>query len=137
MPSPRDWRRNLAAIDTNVFVRLLTQDDPLLTQKAEAHLLAHAPLWIAISVVVEAYYVLTKLYEWKKPAMIAMLQTTTNSRQFVFQDQSAVVAATTQWITAKAGFVDCLNVELARLHGKGPLATFDKHAARLTGSEKI
>ena len=127
----------MAAIDTNVFVRLLTQDDPVLTRKAEAYLLANAPLWISIAVAVETIYVLTKLYGWGKPALLAMLQTTTNSRQFVFQDQSAVVAATNQWLTAKAGFVDCLNAELARLHGKGPLATFDKHAAILPGSVKV
>jgi predicted nucleic-acid-binding protein len=127
----------LAAIDTNVFIRLLTQDDPVLVQKAEAYLLTHAPLWIPVSVVVETCYVLTKLYGWNKPALLAMLQTTTNSRQFVFQDQGAVVAATHQWVTAKAGFVDCLNVELARAHGQGPLATFDKSALKRPGASRL
>jgi predicted nucleic-acid-binding protein len=135
-PWARPWRRSLAAIDTNVFIRLLTQDDPVLTAKAEAHLSAHAPLWISVSVLVETYHVLTKLYGWKKPAMVALLQSITSSRSFVFQDQSAVVAATHQWVTAKAGFVDCLNVALAGAHGKGPLATFDRSAAGLAGATK-
>lgn len=124
----------MAAIDTNVFIRLLTQDDPVLTPKAEAYLVAHAPLWISASVLVETFYVLTKLYAWDKPTFLAMLQATTNSRDFVFQDQPAVVAAANQWAAAKAGFVDCLNVELAKAHGKGPLATFDKDAAKLPGT---
>lgn len=47
-----------------------------------------------------------------------------------------MVAAASQWITAKAGFVDCLNVELAGAHGRGPLATFDKDAAKLIGAVK-
>jgi predicted nucleic-acid-binding protein len=127
----------LAAIDTNVFVRLLTQDDPVLTRKAEAYLLANAPLWISIAVAVETIYVLTKLYGWGKPALLAMLQTTTNSRQFVFQDQSAVAAATRQWITAQAGFVDCLNVALASARGQCPLATFDKQALELPGAASL
>ena len=127
----------MAAIDTNVFLRLLTQDDPGLVQKAEACMLAHAPLWISVSVLVETYYVLTRLYGWGKPALLAMLQTATNSRQFVFQDQGAVAAATNQWITAKAGFVDCLNAELARTHGQGPLATFDRNALKLAGAAKL
>jgi predicted nucleic-acid-binding protein len=127
----------LAAIDTNVLVRLLTQDDPVLTPKAEAYLAAHAPLWISVAVLVETFYVLTKLYQWEKPALQAMLQASTHSRQFVFQDQPAVVAAANQWVTAKAGFVDCLNVELARTHGTGPLATFDAGAAGLPGAARL
>jgi predicted nucleic-acid-binding protein len=126
----------LAAIDTNIFVRLITQDDHVLTPMAEAHLLAHAPLWISISVLVETYHVLTRLYGWEKPAVLALLQATANSRQFHLQDQAAVVAAATLWATARAGFVDCLNVELAKAHGKGPLATFDRIAARLPGATK-
>ena len=127
----------MAAIDTNVFIRLLTQDDPVLVQKAESYLSAHAPLWISVSVVVETCYVLSKLYGWDKPGLLAMLQATTNSREFIFQDQAAVVAAATQWIHAKAGFVDCLNVELARSHGKAPLATFDKDALKLPGAVRL
>ena len=127
----------MAAIDTNIFIRLLTQDDPVLTKRAEAHMLAHAPLWISASVLVETYHVLTRLHGWEKPAFIALLQAMTSSRQFIFQDQSAVVAATNQWVKAKAGFVDCLNVALAAAHGKGPLATFDKNAAKLIGASKV
>ena len=82
-PSAKPWRRNLAAIDTNVLVRLLTQDDPVLTPKAEAYLAAHAPLWISVAVLVETFYVLTKLYQWEKPALQAMLQASTHSRQFL------------------------------------------------------
>ena len=106
-------------------------------RKAEAYLSAHAPLWIPVSVLVETCHVLTKLYGWSKPALLAMLQTSTNSRHFVFQDQGAVVAATRQWITAKAGFVDCLNVELARAHGQGHLATFGRQALKLPGTAKL
>ena len=127
----------MAAIDTNILIRLLTQDDPRLTAKAEAHLSAHAPLWISISVLVETFYVLGRLYRWDKPALLAMLQSTTNSRLFIFQDQPAVVAATNQWAAAKAGFVDCLNVALARLHGTDPLATFDQEAAKLSGAARL
>lgn len=127
----------MAALDTNVFVRLLTQDDPELVRKAEAHLAAHAPLWIPIPVVVETYHVLTRLYGWQKPAMVAMLQAATNSRQFMFQDHAAVVAAANLWIKAKAGFVDCLNIELARAHEQEPLATFDRDAARLPGAARL
>lgn len=124
----------MAAIDTNVLIRLLTQDDRALARKAEAHLSAHAPLWISVSVLVETVHVLERLHGWDKPALLALLQASTSSRDFIYQDQPAVVAATQQWAKAKAGFVDCLNVELARSHGKGPLATFDKDAAKLPGA---
>ena len=124
----------MAAIDTKVLIRLLAQDDPVQTEKAEAYLLANAPLWISLPVLVETFYVLARLYGWKKPALVAMLQATTNSRHFTFQDQAAVVAAMTQWTSAKAGFVDCLNVELSRTHGKGSLVTFDLDVLKLQGA---
>ena len=127
----------MAAVDTNVLIRLMTQDDPELARKAEAFLAAHAPLWISVSVLVETVYVLTRLYRWDKPAIIALLQSTASSREFVYHEQAAVVAATRQWVTAKAGFVDCLNVELAKAHGRGPLATFDRDAARLVGATRL
>jgi predicted nucleic-acid-binding protein len=66
-----------------------------------------------------------------------MLRSATNSRQFLFQDQAAVVAATRNWVNAKAGFVDCLNVQLAIAHGKHLLATFDKEAPGLGGTARI
>ena len=124
----------MAAPDTNVLIRLLTQDDPAQTEKAEAYLLTHTPLWISISVLVETFYVLGRLYGWKKPALLAMLRSVGNSRQFTFQDQPAVVAATDRWTHSKAGFIDCLNVELARCHGREPLATFDKALLDLPGT---
>jgi len=124
----------MAAIDTSVLVRLLVQDDPEQTEKAEVYLQANAPLWLSLSVLVETFYVLMRLYGWKKPALLAMLQSTSNSRHFTYQDQAAVVAGSSEWAKAKAGFVDCLNVELARVHGKVPLATFDKDLMRIPGS---
>ena len=124
----------MAAIDTSVLIRLLTQDDPVQTGVAEAHLQSHAPLWISIAVLVEAFYVLARLYGWKKPALLAMLQSITNSRQFTFQDQAAVISAMNDWVLSKAGFVDCLNVALARVHGQEPLATFDRELGKIQGS---
>jgi len=124
----------MAALDTNVLVRLLAQDDPQQTRKAEAYLLAHPPLWISLPVLVESVHVLARLYRWEKPALLAMLDGLANSRHFIFQDQAAVVAAIDRWAQAKAGFVDCLDVELARCHGQEPLATFDKGLLNLQGT---
>lgn len=86
---------------------------------------------------VETIHVLSRLYGWDKPALIALLKSMANSRDFIFHDQAAMVAATNRWVTAKAGFVDCLNVELAKAHGKDPLATSDKDVARLPGATRL
>jgi predicted nucleic-acid-binding protein len=127
----------MAAIDTNLFIRILAKDDPVQTPRAKAYVEAHAPVWVSVSVLVETFDVLSASYKWRKAELLAMIQATTSSRHFVFQDQAAVVAAANQWIGAKAGFVDCLNVELARAHGKGPLVTFDKDAAKLQGTTRL
>ena len=127
----------MAALDANVLVRLLAQDDPVQTRKAVAYLQSHSPLWISAPVLVETFYVLARLYHWEKPALLAMLQTMTSSRDFIFQDQTAVNSAIGQWIHAKAGFVDCLNVELARSHGQEPLVTFDKNLLKIQGTSGL
>jgi predicted nucleic-acid-binding protein len=127
----------MAAVDTNVLVRLLAQDDPVQTRQAEAYLDVNSPLWISLPVLVETYYVLSRLYGWEKAALLAMLGSLSNSRQFIFQDQAAVVSASQVWSKAKAGFVDCLNVELAKRHGKAPLATFDRDVLKLDGSQGL
>lgn len=124
----------MAALDTNVLVRVLAQDEPSLAGRAEACVRAHAPVWIPLPALMETCHVLARLYRWEKPALLAMLRTIAHSRDFLCQDHAAVVDATEQWAKSKAGFVDCLNAALAQAHRQGPLATFDRDALRLPGT---
>lgn len=121
----------MAAIDTNVLVRLLVADDPAQTRRALAYLEARRPLWVSTVVLVETVWVLAAVYGWSKAQTLAMLETASNSRDFAFQSVEAVRAAITAYVSSKADFSDCLALELARAEGHLPFATFDKATARL------
>jgi len=121
----------MAAVDTNVLVRLLVADDPSQTRRALSFLEARRPLWVSTVVLVETVWVLTAVYGWSKAQILAMLETTSNSRDFTLQSVETVRAAIAAYASGKADFSDCLALELARSEDHLPFATFDKAAARL------
>ena len=121
----------MRAADTNVLVRLLAVDDLAQTSRAEAFLAAGRRLWISGIVLVETVWVLSSVYGWKKPQILAMLETITASRDFAFQSIEAVRAAVGLYRTSKADVSDCVALELARAEGHLPFATFDKATSRL------
>jgi predicted nucleic-acid-binding protein len=120
----------MAAVDTNVLVRLLA-DDPAQTRRALAYLETRRPLWVSTVVLVETVWVLTAVYGWSKAQILAMLETASNSRDFAFQSVETVRAAIAVYVSSKADFPDCLALELARTEGHLPFATFDKATAKL------
>jgi len=121
----------MAAIDTNVLVRLLVADDPGQTKRATSFLEMHRPLWVSMVVLVETIWVLTTVYHWSKPQILAMISTATASRDFTLQSVQAVRAALHLYAASKADFSDCLALELASAEGYLPFATFDKATAKL------
>ena len=74
----------MAAVDTNVLVRLLVADDPGQTQRALSFLEARGPLWVSTVVLVETVWVLTAVYGWSKAQTLATLEAAGNSWDFAF-----------------------------------------------------
>lgn len=109
-------------------------DDARQTAAAEALLEAGRPLWVSTVVLVETVWVLTAVYGWKKPQLLALLDTATASKDFGFQSVDAVRSALGLFRARRADFADCLALELARAEGHLPFATFDKATAKLTGT---
>src|ERR1035437_2679751 len=58
----------MTAVDTNVVVRLLTQDDPKQAAAARS-LFAGGPIWIAKTVLLETGWVLRSLYGFDESAI--------------------------------------------------------------------
>jgi predicted nucleic-acid-binding protein len=58
----------MTAVDTNVVVRLLTEDDPKQAAAARA-LFASGPIWIAKTVFLETAWVLRSVYGFDEPAI--------------------------------------------------------------------
>ncbi len=58
----------MIAVDTNVLIRLLTEDDPKQAAAARS-LFATAPIWIAKTVLLETGWVLRSLYGFEESAI--------------------------------------------------------------------
>jgi predicted nucleic-acid-binding protein len=127
----------MAAIDTNVLIRLLVEDDAAQVRKAEAFLKTERPLWVSTVVLIETCWVLASVYEWSKAQLLVALRGLQDSSDFTVQAAASVRASVDLFAATKADFPECLALELARAEGHLPLGTFDRRAAKLPGATAL
>ena len=126
----------MRAIDTNVLVRLVVEDDP--QQTASAETFVRYGSWISSVVIAEAVWVLTTGYGFGAQKIAEAFETLLRRPQLSFQDAEAVANAFTLLRQKPAlGFSDCLILELARKAGQLPLGTFDRRLGKENGAQKI
>lgn len=121
----------MRAVDTNILVRLLEQDDPAQTAAAEAYRLNGGPLWVSHVVLVETVWVLLSSFDRTKKEVLGVLDALVNNVDIHLHEPAIVSAALAHYRASKADFSDCLALEIARSNGHLPLATFDKNLAKL------
>lgn len=124
----------MRAVDTNILVRLLEQDDPVQAAAADAYQRQGGPLWVAQVVLVETVRVLSTTFNRTKKEILAVLSALLGNVDIHLQDEAIVKAAVAAYRASKAEFSDCLVLETARANGHLPLATFDRNLARLPGT---
>lgn len=127
----------MRAVDTNVIVRLLEQDDPGQSATAEAFLRAGGPVWVSHLILAETVWVLEGVYQRTKREILDALDTLVDNQVIHIQGQEIVKAAVEAFRDCKADFSDCLALEIARAHGHLPLATFDKAFAKLPDAHRL
>lgn len=124
----------MRAIDTNVLVRLVVDDDPRQTAAAEHYVRDGA--WVSILAVAEAVWVLATGYAFKARNIADALEILLDNRQLTFQEAEAVADAVILYRGSPAlGFSDCLMIALARKAGHLPLGTFDRRLAKVDGAQ--
>jgi predicted nucleic-acid-binding protein len=131
----------MAALDTNVLVRFLVQDDA--RQGAAAHRLirravdAGGALFVPVTVVLELEWVLRSSFRLRKSGVLQALFGLLGSFELVFESEGAVEAALGHYADSTADFADCLHAALALMAGEQPLWTFDKAAAKVDGAKLL
>lgn len=126
----------MRAVDTNVLVRLLTRDDARQVAAAEAFVANGA--WVPHLAVAEATWVLASVYDREPDAIATAVEMLLNHQSLTVQDEEVVIAAVAQFRQQpKAGFSDCLMLEVARKAGHTPLGTFDRDLGRLDGAQRL
>ncbi|MBK1636511.1 PIN domain-containing protein [Rhodovulum adriaticum] len=130
----------MIALDTNVLVRFLTQDDPdqgRMASELVAGLTEQNPGFVAREVLVELVWVLERSYQYKRFEIARVLEGFLSASELDIEEGDSVGAILHLYEGKGFGFSDLMIRQAARRAGAAALKTFDRKAARLDGVEWI
>jgi predicted nucleic-acid-binding protein len=131
----------MPALDTNVLVRYVVQDD--LAQLAAAKrlirkcVLEGQTLFVPVTVTLELEWVLRASFGYAKDEVMGVLSSLFSAAELHFQSERALEVGLQLYRTGTADFADCLHIALSAQAGELPLCTFDKRAAKVSGSRLL
>ena len=131
----------MAALDTNVLVRYVVQDD--IGQLAAAKRLIDRcvaegqSLFVPVTVTLELEWVLRASFGYAKDDVLRVLSNLFSAAELTFESERALEVALQLYREGSADFADCLHIALATEADEQPLWTFDKGAAKVTGAQLI
>ncbi|HMR34287.1 MAG TPA: type II toxin-antitoxin system VapC family toxin [Geminicoccus sp.] len=128
----------MIGLDTNILVRLLTDDDPVQAGAAqrllETEASAQSPAFVDRVALVELVWVLQRRYGYGRDAVADAVVALLRSPVLRLEDPARVIDAVRIYRDSTADFADVMLVLGARAAGCEALATFDRGAARLDGA---
>ncbi len=130
----------MIAIDTNVLVRFLVQDDPGQAAAASTFmrsLTAAAPGFISREVMIELVWVLERAYRFGRIEVAAGIEGLLASVEIEVEAADDVGTATFRYRDEGFGFADLMIAAAARRAGAPSLVTFDRKAAQLPGVDLL
>jgi len=126
----------MRAVDTNLLIRLITDDDEAQARTAEGFIASGA--WISHIILAEATWVLASAFDLSRAKIAEAVDMLLNHNALAIQDSEVVVAALAHFREyAGVEFSDCLALETARRAGHLPFGTFDRRFSRLPGVQRL
>ena len=131
----------MAALDTNILIRFLVEDDA--AQLAAARRLirkcvnAGETLFVPVTVSLELEWVLRSSYGFSKSVVIQTLAQLLASIELSFESEGALEIALVLYGQSTVDFSDCLHIALSSRAGESPLWTFDRAASKLEGARLL
>lgn len=127
-------------VDTNIFIRYLTEDDPQQTELAEKRFEQAKQDQINLSVteftIAEVLYVLQTFYKMGRAKTIVKVQTMISPSWINIERKEAVLEALLLYKTVNIDFVDLLNWTIAK-EDKAKILSFDKDFDKLTPKLRV
>ena len=126
----------MIALDTNVLVRFLVQDDPgqaRIANEVFERLTDVDPGFVSREVLVELVWVLERAYGHGRAEIAGALDGLLSATELVIEAADDVGPALERYRTDGFGFADLMIAAAARRAGARELVTFDRKAARLRG----
>ena len=116
----------MLGVDTNVIIRLLTEDDPATTARA-GQLFERERIYLAKTVILETAWVLRRAYEFDPAEIIHAFERLLSLPNVTCEDADAVTDAI-QWTRRGMDFADALHLASSRAGAE--FVTFDRKFAR-------
>ena len=127
----------MIALDTNIFVRWIMQDDASQAAKASAllgSLNGDNPGYLTLVTLAELFWVLDRRYKLARQEIIDTLIDLLFSGTLRIQEEASVVEALDAYSrSTTADFSDCLIARCAISAGCNATYTFDRNASRTAG----
>jgi predicted nucleic-acid-binding protein len=131
----------MPALDTNVLVRYIVQDDAgqlAAAKRLIGRILGEGlTLFVPVTVVLELEWVLRSSFGFAKEDVLLTLSSLFSAAELTFESERALEVALHLFRDGSADFADCLHVALATQAGEQPLWTFDKGAAKVSGARLL
>jgi len=124
------------AIDTNILVRALLNDDPIQSPLARKTMERARSILVPVTVIVELAWVL-KSAGWTRSRIYAALVELEGQASVHLDRAPEVHQALEDFRAGKADFADYLALNLAKSLGARALLTFDQKLARSPGAERL
>lgn len=126
----------MLALDTNVILRYLVQDNEVQAEAAGSlieSLTADRPGFICREVIVEMVWVLERSYRFTRSQIADVLVEMTLTQGLVFEAEDDVVRAALQYRQGGPGFADLMILAAVTRAEADPLYTFDRALSRKEG----
>lgn len=131
----------MGAVDTNVLVRCIIQDDPhqveavsCLRQRCAREA---CKLFVPITVLLELEWVLRSCLGFSKTEVIDAMTQVLQAEDLDIDREWAMDDALRLFELSDADLADCMHARIAAWEGKGLFHTFDRRAAKLPDAELL
>jgi len=120
-----------AFVDTNILVRHLTGDPPVMAERATAFLAAEPALYLTDLIVAETVYVLESFYKAPREQVAEAMRSLVAMRSMVTVDPALLLRAIEVYELDRLDFAEAYLVACAESTGIGSVASFDKAIDRV------
>jgi predicted nucleic-acid-binding protein len=131
----------MPALDTNVLIRYVVQDDSgqlAAAKRLIGRCIAEGQsLFVPVTVTLELEWVLRASFGYVKDDVLHTLSDLFSAAELTFESERALEVALQLYREGAADFADCLHIALATEAGEQPLWTFDKGAAKVIGAQLL
>ena len=123
-------------VDTNVFLRFLTNDDPVKAKRAEVifrdAVRGKKPLTTSLLVIVEIIWTLESFYNLEKTDIASKVEKILNTPNLECPEASLILTALDLYVHHNVDFIDAYHAIYLKEAGPTKILTYDrKHFARI------